>query len=59
MSDSDDLRDIKLYNFEPLANMVTDSIICEEFAAASADVDLEHPPLPPISGPVHILFVLV
>ena len=40
MSDSDEsfdiLRDFKVYNFEPLAKKVTDSINCEELAAASA-----------------------
>jgi len=50
MSDSDErfdlLRDIKLYNFEPLAKRVTDSINCEELAAASADVDPKQPPVP-------------
>ena len=70
MSDSGEsfeiLRDIKPYNFEPLAKNVTDSINCEELAAASAYVDTsshlgrQHP------SPVHnkswigvYLFVLV
>ena len=57
MSDSnkgfDILRYIKPYSFEPLMKKVTDSINCEELAAASADLDLEQPPLPltPGSGP--------
>ena len=54
MSDSDEgfdiFRYIKPYNFEPLANRVTDSIICEELAAASADVDLEQAPVLPTSS---------
>ena len=44
MSDSDErfdiFRDIKPYSFESLAKKVTDSINCEELAAASADVHL-------------------
>ena len=55
MSDSDEnvdiLRDIKPYICEPLAKRVTDSVNCEELAAASADVNLEQPPLSPIPGP--------
>ena len=55
MSDSNEnldiLRDIKLSSYEPLAKRVTDSISCEELAAASADVDLEQPLVPPTSGP--------
>ena len=51
MSDTDErfdiLGDIKPYSFEPLAKMFTDSINCEELAAASADVDLEQPPMLP------------
>ena len=50
MSESDEtfdiLRDIKPYTFEPLAKNVTDSINCEELAAASADVAPEQPPVP-------------
>jgi len=55
MSDSDKsfeiLRDIKPYNFEPFAKNFTDSINCEELAAASAYVDQDQPPLPPTHGP--------
>ena len=51
MLDSDILIYIKLYNFEPLAKTVTDSINCEELAAVSADVDIEQPSVPPIPGP--------
>jgi len=55
MSDSDEsfdiLRDIKPYNFEPLAKKVTDSINCEELAAASTDVDLEQLPVPLTPSP--------
>ena len=55
MSDSDEsfdiFRDIKTYNFEPLAKRVTDGINCEELAAASADVDLEQQSVPPKPGP--------
>jgi len=57
MSDSDEsfeiLRDIKPYNFEPLAKKVTESINCDELAAASAYVDPEqlHVPPTPTSGP--------
>ena len=55
MSDSDErfyiLRDIRPYSFEQLAKRVTDSINCEELAVASADVDLEQPPLPPTPDP--------
>ena len=49
----DIFRDIKPYNFESLAKKVTDSINCEELAAASADVDPEQPPVPlkPSPGP--------
>ena len=51
MSDSDEgfdiLTDIKPSNFEPLAKKVTDSINCEELAAATAYVD----PEPPTPGP--------
>jgi len=47
----DILRDIKPYSFEPLAKRVTDSIICKELAAASADVDLDQPPVPQTPGP--------
>jgi len=51
ISDSDGnfyiLRDIKPFSFEPLAKKVTDSINCEELAAASAYVDIEQPPVPP------------
>jgi len=51
MSDSDErfdiLNDIKSYNFEPHAKRVTDSINCEELAAASADVDPEQLPVLP------------
>jgi len=42
---------IKPYSFEPLAKKVTGSINCEDLAAASADVDLEHPPVPQRPGP--------
>jgi len=66
MSDSDEsfdiLMNIKRYNFEPPAKKVTDSINCEELAAASADVD----PVPPTPGPSPqqelnwcVLFVLI
>ena len=55
MSDSDEsfdiLRDFKVYNFEPLAKKVTDSINYEELATASADVDPEKPSVPPTPGP--------
>ena len=47
----DILRDIKPYNFEPPVNKVTDSINCEELAAASADIHLEQPSVPPLPGP--------
>jgi len=47
----DILSDIKPYSFEPLAKKVTDSINGEELAAASSDVDLEQPPMPPTPGP--------
>ena len=54
MSDSDEcsdiLRDIKPYNFEPLAKKVTDSINCEELAAGSAYMDPEQPS---ILAPAH------
>ena len=54
MSDSKESLDIlgviKPYNFEPLAKKVTDIINCEELAAASADVDLEQPLVPPTPG---------
>jgi len=50
MSDSDEsfdiFRDIKPYNFEPVSKKITDSINCEELAAASADVAPEQPPVP-------------
>ena len=55
MSDSDErfdiLRDIKPYSFEPPAIKITDSIHCEELAAASANVDPEQPHMPPTHGP--------
>jgi len=55
MSDSDEsfdiFRDIKPYNFEPLAKRVTESIKCEELAAANADVHLKQPPVPPTPSP--------
>jgi len=55
MADSDEsfdnLRDIKPYNFEPLAKKPTDNINCEELAAATAYVDPEQPPVPPTPGP--------
>ena len=55
MSDLDEsfgiLRDIKPDSFEPQAKKVTDSINCEELAAASAYMDPEQPPVPPT--PVH------
>ena len=55
MSDSDEcfdiLKDIKSHKLEPLAKRVTDSINCEELTAASADVDLEQSPVPPLPGP--------
>ena len=47
----DIVRDIKPYNFGPLAKRVTDSINCEELATASVDVDPEQPPMPPTHGP--------
>ena len=51
MSDSDEsfdiLRYIKPYSFEPLAKKVTNSINCEELAAASAYVYPEQPHVPP------------
>jgi len=54
MSDSDKgfdiLNDIKPYSFEPLAKKVTDSLNCEELAAASAYVDPEQLPVPPTPG---------
>ena len=50
VSDSDEsfdiLRDIKPYSIEPLVKEVTDSINCEDLAAASAYVDSEQPPGP-------------
>ena len=43
MSDSDKgfdiFGDVKPYSFEPLAKKVTDSISCEEIAAASAYIE--------------------
>jgi len=61
MSDSDEsfdiLRDIKPYSFEPLAKKVTDSINCEELAAASTYVHPEQPPVPPTPGPVGISLI--
>jgi len=55
MSDSDEsfyiVRDIKPYSFEPLVKKVTDSIICEELAAANAYMDPEQPPLLPTPSP--------
>jgi len=67
MSDSDEgfdiLRDINPYNFKPLVKKVTDSINYEAFAAATAYVDPEQPPVPLIPGPGSqqevCLFVLV
>jgi len=54
MSDSDGFDifgDIKPCNFEPLPKKsVRDSINCEE-SAASADVDIEQPPMPQTPGP--------
>jgi len=47
----DILNDIKRYNFEPLTKKVTDSINCEELAAASAYVDPEQPTVPLTPGP--------
>ena len=47
----DIFRDIKPYSFESLAKKVTDSINCEELAAASAYVDQEQPPVLPTPGP--------
>jgi len=55
----DILRDIKPYSFEPLVKTVTDSINCEELAAASADVDPQQPPVPPTPCPQHELVGLV
>ena len=55
MSDSDErfdiFRDVNPYNFESLAKKVTDSINCEELAAASAEVHLEQPPVPTTPDP--------
>ena len=55
MSDSDEsfsiFRDIKPYSFESLAKKVTDSINCEELAAASAYVDPKQSPVPPTLDP--------
>ena len=55
MSDSDEsfdiLRDIKPYSFEPLAKKVTDSINCEELAAASVDVNPKQSPVTPTPRP--------
>jgi len=55
MSDSNEsfdiLRDIKPYNFEPLAKKVTDTINCEELAPASAYMDLEQSPVPLTHSP--------
>jgi len=55
MSDSDEwfdiLRDIKSRVFIYSRKKVTESINCEQLAAASAGVDLEQPPVPQISGP--------
>jgi len=34
-----------------LTKKATDSINCDGLAAASADVDLEKPPVPPTPGP--------
>ena len=48
MSDSDELRDIKPYGFEPLAKITIDAINCVELDTANADVDLEQPPVSPI-----------
>ena len=66
MSDSDEsfeiLGDIKPYNFEPLAKKVTDSIYCEELAAASTYTKPEQPPVPLTANKSWIrvyLFVLV
>jgi len=57
MSDSEEsfdiLRDIKPYSFEPLAKKVTDSINCEELAAACVYVDPEQ--LTPSPSPQHEL----
>ena len=47
----DIFRNIKPDSFEPLAEKVTDSINCEELAAASVYVDLDQPPVPPTAGP--------
>jgi len=61
MSGSDDhfdiLRDIKPYTFEPLAKKVTDSINCEELAAASAYVEPEQPSVPSTPAPVGIRLI--
>jgi hypothetical protein len=55
MSDSDEsfdiFRDIKSYSFESLAKKVTDSINCEELAAASTYVDPDQSPVPPTLDP--------
>jgi len=56
MSDSDKscdiLRGIKPYSYEPRAKKVTDSINCEELAAASAYVDPDsHLAVLPTPGP--------
>jgi len=55
MSDShenfDILRDIKPYSFEPLVKKVTDSINCEEVAAASAYMDPDQKPVLLTCGP--------
>ena len=53
MSDSDESFDIlrDIYSFEPLVEKVTESINCEELAAASAYMDPEQPPVPPTPGP--------
>ena len=49
MSDCDKgfdiLRDVKPYSFESLVKKITDSINCEELAAASAYMDPEQPPV--------------
>jgi len=46
MSESlDILMDINPFNFEPLAKNVTDSINCEQLAAASAYTDPEQSPV--------------
>jgi len=54
MLDSDEsfdiFRDIKPYSFESLAKKVTDSINCEELAAASGYVDPEQSPVQPTRG---------